>query len=116
MTSPRDEPPFKEWLEPMALRAGAETPEKLHTLLLANNCHCTMEAVSAWLVGVQPSFTKTRDIIKAFHKALPDVEVWEQYKLFTEGQPFLQPKSDRMNEIEADFEKMLKQTGLPPPL
>ncbi|MGH2773327.1 MAG: hypothetical protein ACRDIU_09360 [Actinomycetota bacterium] len=113
----KPKPKFVEWLRAMADVANASSPAELQHLLLANNCHCTLEQATEWLQGTgEPTFDKTRDIIKAFYAALPGVEVWEEYRNFTLGKPFLQDVDKKSAALEEKLEDILRGSGLPPPL
>lgn len=117
--SPSSPPPdkrrFSSWLKVMAEYAGVTEPSRLHTFLLDHGCQCTQDSAADWLAGGDPSFEKSRDIIKAFHLAFPDIEVWEQYKRFVRGEPYMQlePESTKARET---LEDILQRSGLPPGL
>ena len=109
--------PFSAFLSAIAAHAGVADPAALSAFLQRRACHCTEENAEEWLSGAgQPGFDKTRDIIRAFHTALPDIEVWEEYRLFVKGEPFLQGKRARASYIDETLDQMLSQTGLPPGL
>ena len=113
----KPKPKFVEWLRRMADIANASSPAELQHLLLANNCHCTLEQTTQWLEGTsEPTFDKTRDIIKTFYAALPGVEVWEEYRNFTLGKPFLQNVNRKSAALQERLEDIIKASGLPPPL
>jgi len=109
--------PFSVWLSAIAEHAGVSEPTALQRFLQRAACHCTEENAEEWLKGTTvPGFDKARDIIRAFHTALPDIEVWEEYRLFVKGEPFLQGKRARPSYIDETLDQMLSQTGLPPGL
>ncbi|MGI8425800.1 MAG: hypothetical protein ACR2FO_02800 [Actinomycetota bacterium] len=101
----------------MAQHAGVAEPAALQAFLQRSACHCTEENAEEWLNGTAvPGYDKKRDIIRAFHTALPDIEVWEEYRLFVKGEPFLQGRRARASFIDETLDQMLGQTGLPPGL
>lgn len=105
---------FSVWLKAMAEYAGVADASSLHAFLLAQGCLCTRESTADWLSGKDPSYEKSRDIIKAFHTAFPDLEVWQEYKRFVNGEPYLQSKGG--SGAGETLEQILKQSGLPPGL
>jgi len=110
-------PPFSAWLSAMASHAGVAEPAALQAFLQGQACHCTEQNAEEWLKGTSvPGFDKTRDIIRAFHNSLPDIEVWEEYRLFVKGEPFLQGRRARPSYIDETLNQMLSQTELPPGL
>jgi len=117
-TKPGDKKDFHVWLKAIAGVAGADTPAKLERLLQNQACHCTTDNAEEWLSGTtQPSYEKERDIIKAFYAALPEVDVWEEYRLFVKGEPFFQGQRQRASQMDASLAQMLKESGgLPPGL
>jgi len=117
-TKPGDKEDFHVWLRSIAVVAGADAPAKLERLLQEQGCHCTTENAEEWLSGKsQPSYEKKRDIIKAFYAALPEVDVWEEYRLFVRGEPFFQGQKQRPSQMDASLAQMLQESGgLPPGL
>lgn len=110
-------PSFSTWLTAIAKEGGVDSAQELQDLLMQQDCHCTLEDAADWLQGVsEPSYEKTRDIIKALHNAFPEIEVWAEYRNFVEGRPFLEQQSGLAAEVEATLEAIVKQGGLPPPL
>lgn len=107
---------FSVWLKVMAEHAGVAEPSQLHAFLLEHGCQCTREAAGEWLGGTDPSYEKSRDIIRAFHSAFPELEVWEEYRRFVKGEPFMQGTGSRPSHIGETLEQILKDTGLPPGL
>lgn len=105
---------FSVWLKAMAEFAGVAEPSALHSFLMEHGCQCTKESVAAWLAGKEPTFEKSRDIIKAFHLGFPDREVWAEYKRFVRGEPFMQAPAGSGDK--ETLEQILHQTGLPPGL
>lgn len=107
-------PPFSAWLKVMAKYAEVDEPSRLNVFLVQHGCQCTREGVAEWLSGSEPSYEKSRDIIKAFHLAFPDLEVWEHYRRFVKGEPFMQ--NEEMGSIQETLEQILQRSGLPPGL
>lgn len=109
-------PSFTVWLKTMAEHARVADPASLHRFLMEHACHCTRESAAEWLSGRDPSPEKSRDIIKAFHSAFPDLDVWEEYKRFVRGEPYMQGKRSRSSQIDQTLDEILQQSGLPPGL
>lgn len=107
---------FSVWLKVMAEHADVTEASQLHAFLLEHGCQCTREAAGEWLSGTDPSFEKSRDIIRAFHMAFPELEVWEEYRRFVKGEPYMQETGSRPSHIGETLEQILKDTGLPPGL
>lgn len=108
---------FSVWLTSITKAGGIDSAQELQKLLLQHDCHCTLEDAANWLQGAaEPSYEKTRDIIKSLYDALPQIEVWREYRRFVEGKPFLEEQTGLASEVTATLEAIAKQGGLPPPL
>ncbi len=110
---------FSAWLKSIAARAGAGSPADLRSLLARHGCHCTAETVADWLdARSEPGLAKMREAIVALRKALPDIDVWEEYRQYLEGQePPEAPQKAELEEAGRLLDELIeKDPRLPPRL
>lgn len=90
---------FSAWLKSIAGRAGAASPSELQRVLASHGCHCTTATVAAWLEArSEPGPAKMREAIVALNKALPDIDVWEEYRQYLQGREA--PEAPQKAELE----------------
>jgi len=110
--------PFAVWLRAAADRAGAQDVRDVKGLLVAHGCHCTDTQVAAWLEGAQePTVQKARTLITALNKILPDVDVWEQYARWKEGEAFFEAPTSADSRDDVSLGDLVSEDDrLPRPL
>lgn len=113
-TTPEAERTFAGWLNAIAEHAGVPQAAALKALLSEHGCVCTRPALETWLSGAgTPPAEKMRQVIGALNKALPKIDVWDDYRGYIEGRD-----GDRRSTVlEAPtLDELLDRSGLPPGL
>ncbi len=108
---------FPAWLTSIAGRAGATTPSELQRVLARHGCHCATGTLAAWLEArSEPGPAKMREVIVALNKALPDIDVWEEYRQHLQGQEVAEaPQKAELEEAGRLLDEVIAQDPRLPP-